>query len=425
MKILVVGSGGREHAILWKLSQSKKISKLYCAPGNAGIASLAECIDIKAEDIQSLCGFAKLENIDLTVVGPEVPLTEGIVDVFEKEGLQVFGPNKKCAQLEGSKAFTKDFLIRHHIPTAQYKEYTSYEEARKDIGIYGYPMVIKADGLAAGKGVVIPENKKDAEVALKEMMADKVFGAAGDKVVIEEFLTGIESSILCFVDKNTIIPMVSAQDYKKIGDADKGPNTGGMGTYSPSLIYDDTLDKKIKEEILKPILEGFKKDGLDFRGILFVGLMVRDGEPKVLEFNVRFGDPETQTVITRLETDLVEIMESILEDRLKDQEIRWSSKETVCVVMASGGYPGDYEKGKVIEGLDKVDEDIIVFHGGTKLQGDKIVTNGGRVLGVTAFGKTLKEAREKAYKNVAKISFEGAQYRQDIGKIKGESNDGT
>ena len=417
MKVLVIGGGGREHAIVWKLAQSPRISKIYCAPGNAGISNLAECLNINAEDIEALCQFAKNNHMDLTVVGPEVPLTEGISDRFQKEGLRVFGPNKKCAQLEGSKAFTKDFLIRHKIPTAKYKEFTDLEEIKKEAGLFGYPMVIKADGLAAGKGVVIAEHKEAALKSINEIMADKVFGHAGDKVVVEEFLTGIETSILCFVDGNTIVPMVSAQDYKKIYDGDKGPNTGGMGTYSPSLIYDEALDNKIKKKILTPVIEGFKKDDIDFRGILFIGLMIQDGEPKVLEFNVRFGDPETQTVLTRLDTDLVDIIESVLERRLADQEIVWNSKKTVCVVMASGGYPGSYEKGKPISGLDNIDEEIVVFHAGTKLKDGGIITNGGRVLGVTAWGETTEEARNKAYKNVEKIYFEDAYYRRDIGRF--------
>ncbi len=420
MRVLVVGSGGREHAIIWKLAQSPKIKKIYCAPGNPGIADLAECVDIPAEDIEALCQFAKENHMDLTVVGPEVPLTEGIADIFEKEGLKVFGPNKKCAQLEGSKAFTKDFLVRHKIPTAKYKEFTDLLEIKKEVGLFGYPMVIKADGLAAGKGVVIAENKEMALKTCDEMMADKVFGHAGDKVVVEEFLTGIETSILCFVDGNTIVPMVPAQDYKKIFDNDEGPNTGGMGTYSPSFIYDQALDTKIRGQILDPIIDGFKKDGLDFKGILFIGLMIREGEPKVLEFNVRFGDPETQTILTRLETDLVDIIESVLEGRLSEKQIQWSQRKTVCVVMASGGYPGNYEKGKAISGLDDVEDGVVVFHAGTKKKDGKVVTNGGRVLGVTAWGDTTEEAQEKAYKNIKKITFEGAYYRKDIGRFMGD-----
>ncbi|TCO74797.1 phosphoribosylamine--glycine ligase [Marinisporobacter balticus] len=417
MKILVVGNGGREHTIVWKLSKSPKVRKIYCAPGNAGIGKMAQNIDIKVEDIEGLCDFAKENKIDLTVVGPEVPLVMGVVDRFEEEGLKVFGPNKKCAQLEGSKAFTKEFLVKHNIPTGKYKEFTSLEEAKEAVGIYGYPMVIKADGLAAGKGVVIAENEDEALETLDYMMLSKKFGEAGEKIIIEEYLTGIETSILCFVDGESIVPMVSAQDYKKIFDGDKGPNTGGMGTYSPSYIYDDCLKEEVKQNILLPIIDGFKKDGLDFKGILFIGLMIEENIPKVLEFNVRFGDPETQTILTRLETDLVEIMESILDGRLKTQKIIWSDKKTVCVVMASGGYPDTYEKGKEIHGLADIDEDAFVFHAGTKVVDGKTLTNGGRVLGVTAWGDTIDEARKKAYTNARKISFDKSYYRKDIGTL--------
>ncbi len=417
MRVLVVGSGGREHTIAWKLSKSTQVEELYCAPGNAGIADVAECVDISVEDIDGLVTFAQEAAIDLTVVGPEVPLTMGIVDAFDAKGLKVFGPDANCSQLEGSKAFTKEFLLRHNIPTAMYKECNSFEEAIGNIGIYGYPMVIKADGLAAGKGVVIAEEETTAKKALEEMMAEKVFGDAGDKVVIEEFLTGIEASILCFVDNDTIVPMVSAQDYKQIFDNDEGPNTGGMGTYSPSGIYNDELDEKINNQLLEPIIKGFQKDGLKFKGILFIGIMIKDNAPKVIEFNVRFGDPEAQSVLTRLETDLLDIMMSITDNNLKNQEIKWSDKKTTTVVMASGGYPAAYEKGKEITGFDQVDDDVVVFHAGTKLKDEKVVTNGGRVLGVTAWGNTAEESRKKAYENIKKIKFDGAYYRKDIGKI--------
>jgi phosphoribosylamine--glycine ligase len=416
MKVLVVGGGGREHTLVWKLSLSPKVEKIYCAPGNAGIAKMADIVDIKDDDIEGLVKFAKEKQIDLTVVGPEVPLVLGITDRFEKEGLKVFGPNKKCAQLEGSKAFAKDFMIRHDIPTAKYKEYDDVKQAIDDIGVFGFPMVIKADGLAAGKGVIIAQDEQEALEALNMIMEERKFGEAGSKVVIEEFLEGIEASILCFVDGETIVPMVSAQDYKKAFDGDKGPNTGGMGTYSPSCIYDKDIKEKVEKEILKPLIKGLKDDGLDYKGVIFIGLMIKDGQPKVLEFNVRFGDPETQVVLTRLETDLVEIVESILDKKLKAQEIKWSDKKSVCVVLASGGYPEKYENGKIIEGLEKV-EDCIIFHAGTKLQDDNIVTNGGRVLGVVAVKDTMKEAREAAYKNVDKINFDGKQYRKDIGKV--------
>ncbi|MDF2546698.1 MAG: purD [Anaerosolibacter sp.] len=416
MRILVVGSGGREHALVWKLMQSPKVDKIYCAPGNPGIGRLAELIDLQVDDIGGLCSFAKEKEIDLTVVGPEVPLVMGIADRFEEEGLRIFAPNRACAQLEGSKAFAKEFMIRHQIPTAKYIECTDVEAARKALGIYGYPMVIKADGLAAGKGVVIAERQEDALKALEEIMEAKVFGAAGDKIVIEEFLTGTEASVLCFVDGTIIKPMVSAQDYKKIFDEDKGPNTGGMGTYSPSHVYDRQLETHVEERILRSIMEGFRKDGLDFKGILFIGLMLTEDGPKVLEFNTRFGDPETQVILTRLETDLIEIMESILENKLEEQEILWCEQKTVCVIVAAGGYPDAYEKGRVISGLDKVDADVIVFHAGTKAHEGQVVTNGGRVLGVTAWGDTVEAAREKAYENVDKIHFEGMYSRKDIGK---------
>lgn len=414
MNILVIGSGGREHALVWKLANSPRARKIYCAPGNAGIAQMADIVDIKAEDIEGLLSFAQEKNIDLTIVGPEVPLVEGIVDRFEEEGLKVFGPNRKCAQLEGSKSFAKQFMINHNIPTGEYKEFTSIQGAINSIGIYGYPMVIKADGLAAGKGVVIAQDREEALNALNSMMEDKKFGEAGSKVVIEEFLEGIETSILCFVDGHTIVPMVSAQDYKKAFDEDKGPNTGGMGTYSPSNIYDKDLELKVERDILKPIIKGFKEEGLDFKGILFIGLMIVKGEPKVLEFNVRFGDPETQVVIPRLETDLIDIIESILNEKLSEQEIKWSDKKSVCVVLASQGYPEKYEKGKAIKGLEQI-ADGIVFHAGTKFdEAGKIVTNGGRVLGVVSIKDNIEEARKAAYENAEKIAFEGKQYRSDI-----------
>lgn len=416
MKILVVGGGGREHAICWKLSKEKNVEKIYCAPGNAGIANVAECLNIGDTNIEELLKFAKENKIGLTIVGPEVPLVMGIVDEFEKEGLRVFGPNKKCAQLEGSKAFSKDFMIKHNIPTAKYKEYTNLEEAISEIDSFGYPVVIKADGLAAGKGVVIPENREDAIATLKEMMSDKKFGAAGDKIVIEEFLKGIETSILAFVDNDTIVPMASAKDHKKVNNYEQGPNTGGMGTFSPSEIYTEELANKVKETVLEKTLEGFKKDGLNFKGILFVGLMITEDGEKVLEYNVRFGDPETQSVLFRLETDLHEIMEAILDNKLKDIEINYSDDEAVCVMLTSGGYPDNYEKGKIITGLENLDDDIVVFHSGTKMLDGNLVTNGGRVIGITAKSATVKDAAEKVYENIKKVNFEGMHYRTDIGR---------
>lgn len=435
MKVLVVGGGGREHAICWKLAQSEKVDKIFCAPGNAGIAKVAECVAVGAEDIDGICGFAKENDIDLAVIGPEVPLAMGIVDELEAAGVKTFGPNKKCSQLEASKSFTKDFLARHQIPTAGYKEFTDKQELLDAVGIFGYPMVLKADGLAAGKGVVIAENEADAKKAIEEMMGDKVFGHAADKIVVEEFLTGVEASMLCFVDENTILPMESAQDYKRAFDDDKGPNTGGMGTYSPSLLFDEKIEDEIRSQILEPTLAGFQKDGLDFKGILFIGLMLSEDGPKVIEFNNRFGDPETQSVLARLESDLAEVFLAVTENRLAEVELKWKKEKAVCVVLASGGYPGSYEKGKLISGLGNVDPDVIVFHAGTKFaempEGSKcaacedgcemkqsaIVTSGGRVLGVTALGKTHEEARAKAYANAEKITFDGVQYRKDIGLI--------
>lgn len=416
MKILVVGGGGREHAICWKLSNESNVEKIYCAPGNAGISNVAQCVNIGDSDIEALLQFAKENEVDLTIVGPEIPLVAGIVDAFEEENLKVFGPNKKCARLEGSKSFSKEFMIRHNIPTAKYKEYTDLDKAIAEIDEFGYPVVIKADGLAAGKGVVIPENREDAIETLKEMMTDHKFGHAGDKIVIEEFLTGIETSILAFVDNNTIVPMISAKDHKKVFEGETGLNTGGMGTFSPSEIYTNELAKEIQEKILYKTLEGFKKDNLDYKGILFVGLMITENGPKVLEYNVRFGDPETQSVLFRLDTDLNKIISEILDNNLKNIEINYSKEEAICVMLTSGGYPEAYEKGKVITGLENLDSDIVVFHSGTKFDGKDIVTNGGRVIGITAKGSSVKEASDKVYENIKKINFEGMHYRKDIWK---------
>ena len=418
MKVLVVGGGGREHAICWKLAQSDKLTKLYCAPGNAGIADVAECVPVGAEDIDGICQWVKDNPIDLAVIGPEVPLAMGIVDRLAELGVKTFGPNAKCSQLEASKSFTKAFLARHDIPTAGYREFTDKDELLANVGLYGYPMVLKADGLAAGKGVVIPENEEDAKAAIEEMMGDKVFGSAADKIVVEEFLTGIEASMLCFVDHNTIVPMESAQDYKRIYDGDKGPNTGGMGTYSPSLLFNETVEAQIRERILEPTLRGFQEDGLDFQGVLFIGLMLSEDGPKVIEFNNRFGDPETQSVLKRLDSDLLDIFVAVTENRLAEINIRWRDDKAVSVVLASGGYPGSYEKGKVISGLNDVDDDVVVFHAGTKFaENGDVVTSGGRVLAVTATGATHDEARAKAYDNAKRITFEGAYMRQDIGII--------
>ena len=417
MKILIIGSGGREHVLTWKIAKSPRVEKIYAAPGNGGMANLAECLDLSATDIPGCLAFAKEHAIDLTVIGPEVPLVMGMVDAFEAEGLRVFGPDQQCAQFEGSKAFTKEFLFRHHIPTAGYKEYTDIQEILKDLGIYGYPMVIKADGLAAGKGVLIVENEQDARDGIELIMEKREFGEAGDKVVIEEFLTGQEASMLCFVDGKTIVPMESAQDYKRAYDGDKGLNTGGMGTYSPNVLFnDDALNKRIKATILDPIINGLIADDMNFKGILFIGLMIENGIPKVLEFNVRFGDPEAQSVLMRMDSDLVDIMEAVIDGKLSECHIQWKHQEAVCVVIASGGYPGAYKKGKVITGIEDV-KDCVVFHAGTKLVNGVLQTNGGRVLGVTALGETREAARKTVYDNIDKIHFDGAQYRTDIAKF--------
>jgi phosphoribosylamine--glycine ligase len=415
MRILVIGSGGREHTIIWKLKAEDKVKEIYCAPGNAGISRIAECVNIGDNEIERLSNFALTNNIDLTIVGPEVPLVNGIVDKFQALGLKIFGPNKQCAQLEGSKSFSKDFMIRHNIPTAKYGEYIDINGAIKDIDNFGYPVVLKADGLAAGKGVVIAQNREEALNTLKEMMEEKKFGEAGNKVVIEEYLSGIETSILAFVDSDTIVPMVSAKDHKRIYDNEEGPNTGGMGTFSPSSIYTEELSSIIKEQVLQRTLDGLKKDKLNYKGVIFIGLMMTNDGPKVLEYNVRFGDPETQVVLTRLKTNLTDIIDSILNNNLKNIDIKYEDCATVCVMLTSKGYPDNYEKGKIISGTDSVEEDIMIFHSGTKLVNDNLVTNGGRVIGITAKGKTLEEATEKAYKNVAKVKFEGAHYRNDIG----------
>ncbi|SDP83878.1 phosphoribosylamine--glycine ligase [Eubacterium maltosivorans] len=417
MKVLVIGSGGREHVLTWKIAQSPKVDKIYCAPGNGGMAKIAECVDLSVEDIDGCVKFAREKGIDLTVVGPEVPLVMGMTDAFEKEGMRVFGPNAKCAEFEGSKAFTKDFLLRHNIPTAAYKEYTDLNEIMKDIGVYGFPMVIKADGLAAGKGVLIVENEQEAKDGINMIMADHEFGDAGDKVVVEEFLTGREASMLCFVDGNVIVPMESAQDYKRAYDHDEGLNTGGMGTYSPNVLFDnEVLNKRIEETILTPIIEGFKADGMDFKGILFIGLMIENDMPKVLEFNVRFGDPEAQSVLMRMDSDLVDIMEACIDGKLADCDIKWKDEAAVTVVLASGGYPGPYKKGLEITGIEDV-EGCEVFHAGTALKDGKLVTSGGRVLCVSALGEDREAARAKVYSQVDKIKFDGARYRTDIAKM--------
>ncbi|MBS7527807.1 phosphoribosylamine--glycine ligase [Fusibacter paucivorans] len=415
MKLLVIGSGGREHSLIWKFKQSPKVTEIFAAPGNAGIADLATCVAINVDDIDGLVAFAQSNAIDLTIVGPELPLVLGVVDAFEAAGLRIFGPNKSAARFEGSKDFTKAFLMRHGIPTAKYASFTEPNSAIKALPEFGYPVVVKADGLAAGKGVIIAQDESEAKKAIMDMMADKVFGEAGDLIVLESFLKGIEASILCFVDGKDIVPMQPAQDYKKIFDGDLGLNTGGMGTYSPSQIIDEALMSRIQREILNPFITGIQKDGISFKGILFVGIMIDEDEINVLEYNVRMGDPETEVTLPRLENDLVEIIEAILDERLCEIKLTWSASHAVCVIMASGGYPEHYEKGFPIRGLKAVDE-AVVFHCGTKLMDGVVSTNGGRVLGVTALGDTLEAAREAAYKGVKQIQFDKAYYRTDIAK---------
>lgn len=415
MKILVVGGGGREHALVWKISQSPRVKKIFCAPGNAGIAGLAECVNIAADDVDTLLKFALENKIDLTVVGPEAPLMAGLVDQFEAVGLRVFGPRQRAAEIEGSKTLAKEIMEKYSIPTARYRVFEDPVPAIQYIRELGAPLVVKADGLAAGKGVIVAADTETAVQAVKEIMEDRAFGDAGNRVLVEEFLEGEEVSVLAFTDGEHVVPMVSSQDHKRVFDGDLGPNTGGMGAYSPAPVYTSEVAEFALEKILKPTIAGLKAEGRTYRGVIYAGLMVTKDGPKVLEYNARFGDPETQPVLMRLKTDLVEIMEAILTGCLKGQEISWLEEASVCVVMASGGYPGSYQKGKPIKGLEQTRRDVYVFHAGTALKDGETVTAGGRVLGVTARGKTIREAIESAYGTVEKIHFEGMQYRKDIG----------
>ena len=413
MKVLIIGSGGREHAIAYALSKSPKVTELHAIPGNPGIAQLGTCHAGSVEDLEGILKFVEENGIDFTVIGPEVPLCMGLADLLESHNHKVFGPTKVAATLEGSKAFSKDFMTRHNIPTAKYVEVHSYEEAVEALVHFTYPVVVKADGLAAGKGVVICEDEQMAKDTLKEMMVDGSLGSAGNTIVLEEFLTGFECSLLCFVDGDTIVPMVSAKDHKQVYDGNKGPNTGGMGTVSPNPFLPD-MDEVLKRDILEPFMEGLKKDNMDYRGVVFIGLMIENEQAKVLEFNVRFGDPETQSILLRLDSDLFDIMYAVSTKTLKDVEVKWKEEHVACLVLASAGYPGSYEKGKVITGLDEV-EDVIVFHAGTKEVDGAIVTNGGRVLNICALGKDLDETRAKVYKASEIIDFDGKYFRTDIG----------
>ncbi|PIQ89780.1 MAG: phosphoribosylamine--glycine ligase [Candidatus Omnitrophica bacterium CG11_big_fil_rev_8_21_14_0_20_42_13] len=421
MKILVIGSGGREHAIAWRISKSPKVRGIFCAPGNAGISEIAECVDIAADDLQALVKFAKDNSIDLTVVGPETALCRGIVDLFESQNLKIFGPGKSAARLEGSKLFAKEAMERFSIPTAKYRVFTDaqYQDALNYIsGIKKYPIVIKADGLAAGKGVIIAKSKNEAEAAVKDILVDKVFASSGEKIIIEECLEGEEASILAVCDGENFLLLPHSQDHKRAFDNDQGPNTGGMGAYSPAPVVKDDILNKINKAIIKPLLDGLKSEGNIYRGILYAGLMITKEGPKVLEFNVRFGDPETQAILPRIKTDLIDVMFASIEGRLREVKLEIDSRFCVNVVLASGGYPGNYEKGKEIFGLDEAVKmpDVIVFHAATSKENGKIVTNGGRVLGVTGLGNTIKEAIAKTYQAVDKINFEGMHYRKDIGR---------
>ena len=418
MKVLIVGSGGREHAIAWKVAQSEKVDKIYCAPGNGGIAEFAECVDIGAMEFDKLVSFAKEKAIDLTIVGMDDPLVGGIVDAFEAEGLRVFGPRKNAAILEGSKAFSKDLMKKYHIPTAAYENFDSAKDALAYLETAKFPIVLKADGLALGKGVLICQNLKEAKAGVKTIMEDKQFGDAGNRLVIEEFMTGREVSVLTFVDGKTIRPMTSAQDHKRAKDGDQGLNTGGMGTFSPSPFYTKEVDEFCREKIYQPTVDAMAAEGREFKGIIFFGLMLTEEGPKVLEYNARFGDPEAQVVLPRMKNDMIEVVEACIDGTLDRIELMFEDNAAVCVVLASDGYPEKYEKGFLIHGLEnfKDKDGYYVFHAGSKLTEEGVVTNGGRVLGVTAKGVDLKAARANAYEATKWIDFENKYMRSDIGK---------
>lgn len=418
MKVLIVGGGGREHAIAWKCSQSKRVTELYAAPGNAGIAQLATCVDISVMDAEKLVAFAKEKEIDLAIVGPDDPLVAGVADAFMDAGIRVFGPRANAAIIEGSKAFSKDLMKKYGIPSAAYETFDNAEAALAYLETAKMPIVLKADGLALGKGVLICNTLEEAKEGVKTLMLDKQFGSAGDKIVIEEFMTGREVSVLCFCDGTHIKPMASAQDHKRAKDGDKGLNTGGMGTFSPSPFYTDDVDRFCKEHVYQKTMDAMKAEGRDFTGILFCGLMLTPDGPRVLEYNARFGDPEAQVVLPRMKNDIIDVMEACIDGKLDEVELEFDEQAAVCVVLASDGYPEHYDKGFVIYGLDtfKDKEGYYVFHAGTKQTDKGIVTNGGRVLGVTAKGKTLVEARANAYKATEWIQFENKYMRHDIGK---------
>lgn len=416
MKVAVIGGGGREHTLAWKLAQSPSVDKLYAIPGSAAMSEVAQCVDIPLSDLDGITDYAVKEGIDMLVVGPEVPLTEGIADLAQSKGLAVFGPNKAAAQMEGSKVFAKNLMKKYHVPTAAYASFTDGDAAKAYIKEQGVPIVVKADGLAAGKGVVVAQTEEEAIDAVNAMMEDHIFGASGGRIVIEECMVGEEASLLAFVDGQTIVPMISAQDHKRIFDNDKGPNTGGMGAYAPAPVVTPEIRREVEEKILKPVVAGLKQEGITYQGCLYAGLMITADGPKVVEFNCRFGDPETQAVLPLLDGDLAQIMYACTQGTLTADMVHWKDAAACCVIMASAGYPASSHKGDVISGLDDVDkEDVIVFHSGTAKKDGAYVTNGGRVLGVTAVAPDLQHAIEKAYVNVKRIHFDGQQVRSDIG----------
>jgi phosphoribosylamine--glycine ligase len=418
MKVLVIGSGGREHALVWKIAQSPLVTKVYCAPGNPGIAELAENVPLKVDDLPGLLAFAQQEQIGLTVVGPEIPLSLGIVDLFEDNGLTIFGARQNAAIIEASKAFSKDLMKKYNVPTAAYEVFTEIEPAIAFLDTLGLPVVVKADGLAAGKGVIIAQTREEAIETVTDMLSGNAFGNAGSRVVIEEFLRGEEASFLAFTDGKNIIPLASAQDHKAIFDGDKGPNTGGMGAYSPAPVVTPAIHEKVMQEVMRRTVDGMAAEGRPYKGVLYAGLMIDNGEIKTLEFNARFGDPECQPLLMRMKSDIVPVLLATAKGDISAIDLEWHDKATVCVVMAAEGYPGDYRKGDLISGLDKAAtlEDLFVFHAGTASNDGAYVTNGGRVLGVTALGDTVKDAITRAYQGVAAISWPGVQYRTDIGK---------
>ncbi len=418
MKILVIGNGGREHTLVWTLSQSPRVSKLYCAPGNAGISQLAECVPIKIDDLAGLKTFAQKENIDLTVVGPELPLSLGIADEFRKAKLRIFGPTRNAACIESSKSFAKDLLLRCNIPTPQAKTFDRLSQALLYIESHPVPLVVKADGLAQGKGVVVAYSHDEAKEAATKMLEQKQFGDAGARVMIEEFLEGEELTLMAFADGRTVIPMLAAQDHKRVGEGDTGPNTGGMGAYAPAPIATDSLRQRIVRDILYPVVEGLSRVGSPYYGVLYAGLMIHNGEPYVLEFNARFGDPETQVVLPLLKTDLLDVLEAVVEHRLDQVTIEWRDDAAVCVVLTSEGYPGPYKSGRPITGLGKLDaaSNLVAFHAGTAVHGDEVVTSGGRVLGLSAVAHDLPTARNRVYEAMGAISFEGQYFRRDIAR---------